>query len=77
MIGNKEKTVSNVFSIHARYILIKFNYRIEKSSENKTIHLQIITKESSREKSRNCDLYRSHSCFKINLMFWTTVQCLF
>jgi len=39
MTRNKENTVLNVFLIHAVYILITFNYRIEKSSEIKTIHL--------------------------------------
>ena len=42
MTGNKEKTVFNIlFSIHAVYILIKFDYRVEKSSENKIMHLYI------------------------------------
>ena len=35
MTGNKEKTVFTFFSIHAAYVC----YRLEKSSENKTIHL--------------------------------------
>ena len=38
MTGNEVKAVF-FFSIHTVYSLIKFNYRLEKSSENKTIHL--------------------------------------
>ena len=38
MTGNKEKNSVSCFSILAVYILIKFNYRIEKWRE-KTIHL--------------------------------------
>ena len=39
MTENKEKNGVKCFSIHAVYILIKFHYRIEKSPENKTMHL--------------------------------------
>ena len=37
MTRNKKEPVF-IFSIHTVYIT-KFNYRLEKSSENKTIHL--------------------------------------
>ena len=60
---------------------MKFNYRIEKSSRENTIHIEIkflgrrniknIATESSREKYRNCEQYRvffSYSCFKVNIV---------
>ena len=47
-------------------------------SEEK-VNVKNIAEESNREKSRNCELYGffSNGCFKVTLMFWTTVHCLF
>ena len=41
MTGDQEKTIFNVFLFMEYTFSSHFNYRIEKSNENKTIHLKI------------------------------------